>query len=100
MAGSWYSFKTNVDDSYQHRINGLSSKFTSKLLLVPRPQKPAMFSSNIDTASNVTIYFSPDCNVYMSEILKEYSASPCEKPVRNDVGKICGIDDYLDLIWE
>jgi len=91
--------------SFEH-YTILMDKFSSRQITLPRPQKTFMYIKengfNIPNRTELfyEIYFTPECNIYMRDLIDEYHFTFCERPERESVIGLCTIKDFEDAIWD
>lgn len=87
----------------RQQSNRLQANFGKIFLTLNRPQKAFLYEKDEPISNNgqvlYEVYFTPDCKISMPELLKEFSATECEKPKRNDVTGLCTVQDFEEMIW-
>jgi hypothetical protein len=99
---NWFKTILTVNQSAK-----LQEKFSKLFAQVPRPQKAFLYAKEdgiVKTTNGINelfteVYFTPECKIFMPELLNEYNAVECEKPNKEDLIGICLIEDFEHLIW-
>lgn len=84
----------------------LKDKFSQRMLTIPRPQKAFMyvlengFKIQNKTGLFYEVYFTPDCNIYMLDFIKDYQFTSCDRPERESIIGLCTVIDFEDSVWK
>jgi hypothetical protein len=94
----WYKISLTREQVQRQENTRLHDRFQMAFMNSSFLEGVALFGKSSEGVDSYTLYLSPESEKYCTEIIKDYSAVPCNKPNACDVITMIGHGDADKLL--